>query len=53
MIPVDDPLQCLYADEWDKMTLAEGMDYVLWTSGKPFYLSKFLLQSMMNCKSMI
>lgn len=34
MIPVDDPLKCPYADEWDRKTLGDAIETLLWTPGK-------------------
>ena len=33
MVPTDDPLKCPYADEWDKKTLSDAIDNLLWTHG--------------------
>ena len=33
MVPTDDPLKCPFADEWDKKTLSDAIDNLLWTHG--------------------
>ena len=34
MIPIDDPLKCRYADEWDKKTLGDAIETFMWTPGE-------------------
>lgn len=44
MIPVDDPLKCPYAEEWDRKTLADAMENMLWTPGEQMQLHLYSLK---------
>ncbi len=39
MIPIDDPLKCVHAEEWDSKTLEQAVNSLCWSNGIPLFLS--------------